>query len=379
MKIEPFKLERYFARHEFTAPWLLCSSDCESMSVRDLLEMEPGASDALASLWLGYTESLGSPELRQAISELHEIITADDVMVHSGAQEAIFNFMNAAVEPGDHVIVLSPCYQSLSEVAVAAGAEVSSWNLHPISAREDTRNSWHLDIDELKSLLKKNTRLVVVNFPHNPTGFLPSREFFAELSALSDLHGFTIFSDEVYRGLEYNSADRLPCMADINPRAISLGVMSKTYGLAGLRIGWIATKNSAVYQQMAAFKDYTTICNSALSEFLAALALRNAPAIAERNLGIINGNLQLLNRFFQEFRHLFTWYEPKAGPIAFPGLKMGDCRKFCSELIEKAGVLLLPGNLYNENLNCFRIGFGRANMPQALEKFREYLLSGTRS
>ena len=232
MKLDAFQLERYFAKHEFSAPHLLCASDCESMAVSELLAMAPGAGDQLSALWLGYTESSGNPDLRQAIAALYERTTADQVLVHAGAEEAIFNFMNVALQPGDHIIVHAPYYQSLGAVARAAGAQVTEW-------QGDAEHAWELDLDVLKKTLNDRTKVVVVNFPHNPTGFLPASAFLHELSSLAERHGFVIFSDEVYRGLEMDPADRLPAMADVNDRAVSLGVMSKTYGLAGLRIGWI--------------------------------------------------------------------------------------------------------------------------------------------
>jgi aspartate/methionine/tyrosine aminotransferase len=235
MKMEPFKLERYFAKHEFSAPYLLCTSDCESMALEELLAMEPDADEKFKSLWLGYTESLGHPELRRAIASLYEKIISDQVLVHAGAEEAIFSFMNVALQPGDQVVVHAPYYQSLGEVARSAGAEVAEW-------RGEPENGWQLDIGCLKQALTDRTRVVVVNLPHNPTGYLPESGFVHELAALSDRHGFVIFADEVYRGLELNPSDRLPALADLNDRAVSLGVMSKTYGLAGLRIGWIATR-----------------------------------------------------------------------------------------------------------------------------------------
>jgi aspartate/methionine/tyrosine aminotransferase len=215
----------------------------------------------------------------------------------------------------------------------------------------------------------------VVNFPHNPTGFLPTPEFMRELSAFSDRYGFIIFSDEVYRGLELNPADRLPAFSDMNARAASLGVMSKTYGLAGLRIGWLATRNDELLRKLAAFKDYTTICNSAPSEFLAALALRQAEIIVERNLQIIRDNLERLDSFFDSHREWFDWYRPKAGSIAFPRLLQGRVADFCADLVERAGVLLLPGTLYGEEYDSFRIGFGRKNLPEALQKLEAYLQS----
>ena len=366
MKLNPFKLERYFAEHEFSAPYLLCSSDCESMHLRDLLALEPGAAERFESLWLGYTESLGNPELRQAITTVYEHVAADQILVHSGAEEAIFNFMNVVLRPGDHVIVHTPYYQSLGEVALGIGADVSEWPGNPDRA-------WELGLEVLKTILTDRTKLVVVNFPHNPTGFLPSLDFVHGLSALSEFHGFLVFSDEVYRGLELDPSDRLPGFADINARAVSLGVMSKTYGLAGLRIGWIATRDDRLFSELAAFKDYTTICNSAPSEFLAALALRKAEVIVQRNLKIIRRNLDLLDAFFESHSDLFSWHRPKAGSVAFPALRKGTVAKFCSDLVNTAGVLLLPGTLYGNDANAFRVGFGRKNLPEALRRFEQYL------
>jgi len=366
MKLNPFTLERYFAKHEFAALYLLCSSDCESLAVEALLAFEPGAHDQLLSLWLGYTESAGSPELRQAITTLYDSLAADQILVHAGAEEAIFNFMNVTLTAGDHIVVHAPYYQSLGEVARAIGADVSEW-------RADAHNAWQLDLDDLQAALTERTRVVVVNLPHNPTGFLPHAAFLEQLSALSERYDFIIFSDEVYRGLELDPDDRLPAMADVNERAVSLGVMSKTYGLAGLRIGWIATRNDSLLKAMAAFKDYTTICNSAPSEFLATLALRHAETIAQRNLQIIRENLDHLDRFFETHADWFAWQRPKAGSIAFPMLLKGSVDAFCEDLVNKAGILLLPGSLYGPDYNAFRVGFGRKNLPEALEKFKDYL------
>ena len=194
--------------------------------------------------------------------------SSENLLVHSGAGEAIFLFMFAAFQPGDHVVVHSPGYQSLAEVARAAGCEVSLW-----LAREE--NNWALDLDELRQLMRADTKAVIINTPHNPTGYLMSRQDFDTLHRFVQENGLLLFSDEVYRELEYDPASRLPAACDYGEHAISLGVTSKTYGLAGLRIGWIATRNRAIYEKMASLKDYTTICNSAPGEFLAELAMRN--------------------------------------------------------------------------------------------------------
>lgn len=368
MQLAPFTLERFFARYEFSAPYLLCTSDCESLAVADLLALEPDATAQLHGLWLGYTESAGAPALREAISDLYQQIDPGQVLVHSGAEEAIFNFMHAMLEPGDHVIVQWPGYQSLAEVARSVGADVTLWCTH----HED---GWALDMDDLRGMLRPSTRLVVINAPHNPTGYLPSAHFATELAALADNQGFLIFGDEVYRGLEADPAEMLPAFCDLTERAVSLGVMSKTYGLAGLRIGWIATRNAEIYSRMAAFKDYTTICNSAPSEFLATLALRQRERLVARNTEIIAQNMTLLDDFFQRHDQLFTWQRPKAGPIAFPKVRnSADSAPFCRRLVDEAGVLLLPGNQIDPAYAAhFRLGFGRANMAECLRELDLFL------
>jgi len=367
MKIAPFELERYFARYEFDVDYVLCASDCESLSVGDLLTLEPGAAERFQDHWLGYTDSLGSLTLRQEITRLYTGIAPEQVLVHAGAEEAIFLFMHAALEPGDHVIVHWPCYQSLFEVAQSIGGEVTRWE-----AREET--GWALDLDELRALLRPNTRAIVVNVPHNPTGYLMPHETYRALHDLAQKRGILVFSDEVYRESEYDPENRLPAGCDLGPHAVSLGVTSKTYGLAGLRIGWIATQDAGLYGRMAALKDYTTICSSAPSEFLAELALRHREGLAARNLAIIRRNLGLLDAFFERHADRFAWRRPRAGSIAFPKL-LGEqpVEVFCDDLVRAASVLLLPGTMYGHPGNHFRIGFGRENMPEALERLGQYL------
>lgn len=369
MQIEPFKLERYFARYEFSTEYLLCSSDCESMNIGDLLALEPGAEEAFAGQWLGYTESTGGMELRRTICGLYRGIEPDNVLVHTGAEEAIFLFMHAILEPGDHVIVHWPCYQSLFEVARTIGCEVSLWK-----AREE--DGWNPGVEALEGLLRPNTRAIILNTPHNPTGFLMPRAEFEAVSAIAREAGALLFSDEVYRESEYDPHTRLPAACDLGEHAVSLGVMSKTYGLAGLRIGWIATQNRGVFDRMASLKDYTTICNSAPSEFLAALALRHRELLAERNVGIIQHNLDVIEDLFARHAALFTCVLPRAGSMAFPRYLGGNVDAFCDKLVRRAGVLLLPGSIYNDDGDHFRLGLGRLNLPAAVARLEEFLSSG---
>lgn len=369
MRIKDFKLERFFAKYEFSTPYLLSSSDCESFTVAELLALEENAEEQFKNLWLGYTEAQGNPELRAEISKLYDNIKPEEILVFSGAEEGIFVFMNVLLEPGDHIIVQCPAYQSLYAVAEAIGCRVTAWEMKP-------ENGWKPDMGLLKKSINenKNTKAIILNSPHNPTGFQFSGEEFEAVMEIAKVNGLYVFSDEVYRFLEYEPGGRLPAAADIYEKGLSLSVMSKTFGLPGLRIGWIAAKDRKLLQRLAAFKDFTTICNSAPSEFLSTLALRHRKVLIERNLKIIRKNLGLLDAFFEKHAGIFKWVRPEAGPIAFPELRPEiDAEEFCINLAEKNGVLLLPGTVYDIEGRHFRIGFGRKNMPEALKEFEKYI------
>lgn len=365
--LNDFKLEEFLNRFEFKATHLLCGSDCQSMSINELLALEPGSSEAFSNLWLGYTQVEGSPALRQEISRLYQSVDMEHILVHAGAEEAIYNFMHVALRPGDHVICQFPAYQSLYEVASSLGCTVSRWRL---SAGP---GGWTMDLDELTDMIQTNTRLIVIATPHNPTGYMFSKDQLDALASLAQEKGIVVFADQVYKGLEHDSQE-MPWVADLLPSGISLGVMSKSYGLAGLRIGWVACQDDKMIDAMRRYKHYTSICCSAPSEFLAAVALRRANGILARNRQLIRDNLRLAADFFQRFEPLFENYAPLAGPIGFHQLKTGQSiLAFCEDLVLKTGVLLLPGTVYDMPGSYFRMGYGRKNFASCLEKFGEYL------
>jgi aspartate/methionine/tyrosine aminotransferase len=367
MRIKDFKLEEYFAKYEFNVEYSLCSSDCESFSVNELLTLEENAEENLKDIRLGYTESLGNPILRDSISQLYSNINSEDVIVFSGAEEAIFVVMNVLLNKDDHIIVQYPAYQSLYEIANAIGCKVTKWLM-------EDENHWELDLKFLETSINSSTKCIVVNFPHNPTGYIPTEGFYKSIVNIAKKNNIYLLSDEVYKFLEYDESDTLTSACDLYERGISIGVMSKSYGLAGLRIGWLTTKDKPLYKKIASFKNYTTICNSALSEFFAILALRNRKKILNRNFEIINKNLILLDDFFHKYNKIFTWIKPKAGSIAFPRILVGSSvEDFCLDLLKEKSVLLMPSTNYDYGEHHFRIGFGRKNMPEALDKLEEYV------
>src|SRR3569833_984505 len=244
MQIADFTLERYFARWEFAVKYVLCAADAEPISLADVLALADDDSlHRWISLKLGYTESLGLPALRDEVAKLYRGFTADDVLTFAGAEEAVFLAMHAMLKPGDRAVVVWPAYQSLHEVARSTGAQVT---LVPLNPRD-----WSFDVDAVAAAMRPNTRVIVTNFPHSPTGAQITGDQLARLVSIAELHGVYLFSDEVYRFLEHSAAP-LPPAAELSERALSLGVMSKAFGMAGVRIGWLATRDRALRARMAA-------------------------------------------------------------------------------------------------------------------------------
>ena len=366
MQITPFRIEEYMARHEFSAKYLLSSSDAESVTIADVLALEPAAHDAFLRHWCGYTESPGAPWLREALAPIYNSIIPDQLVVVSAAEEAIFLFYHALLTPNDHAIVETPCYESALTVAKSTGAAISEWRRKP-------ENGWAHDLAALDALFRPNTRALYINTPHNPTGLLMPPEIFRNVLELAARYGIYVFCDEVYRELEHNPADRLPAACDLYDRAISLGSVSKTYGLPGLRLAWLASHDTEFLQKIISLKHYTTICASAPSEFLTALAFRHRQHFIDRNLAIVRHNLPLLSGFFSRHADLFDWTPPNAATIGFARFKpQQDVLAFCETLVLEAGILLLPGTVYDEPRHI-RFGFGRKNMPDSLAHLQSYL------
>lgn len=367
MKPRDFQLEVYFEQYEFSAPYLLTQSDCETISIAALLDMEPGSQEAFLSQRLGYTQVTGSPELKEQIAALYTQHGPEAVIVHTGAQEAIFNFMHIFLTPGDHVIAQFPLYQSLYSVAEDIGCAVDKWQIR------QTDTGWTMDLDEWESLIQSETKLLCINNPNNPTGFIFSEEQMKRIAEIAEKHGIFIFCDEVYKGLELDGISR-PWFSDLSENALSLGVMSKAYGLPGLRIGWIVTGNCDVLDQLRKMKHFTSICNSAPSEFLATVALKQGETILKKNLERIKKNLKISDRFFENHHHLFRTNRQQAGPIAFHEMKIDTpMEAFCNQLVKDSGVLLLPGSVYDYPGTYFRMGYGRADFEENLRRFEVYL------
>ncbi|MBD9556381.1 aminotransferase class I/II-fold pyridoxal phosphate-dependent enzyme [Ensifer sp. ENS03] len=368
-----FRLETHFSRWEFSARHHMTASDSQTTSMSDLLALAD-AEDRAAwdNITLGYTETYGAPALRAAIAATYEGLTAADILCFAGAEEGLYCAMLALLGPGDHAIVTVPNYQSMETLPVTIAGAVTGVPLRP-------ENNWRLDIADVRAALKPNTKLICVNFPNNPTGAIADQETFAALAKLCAERAIHLFSDEVYRGLERDASLRLPQAAELFDRGISLNVMSKAYGLPGLRIGWIACRDHALLERMEKMKHYLSICNSRPSEVLATIALKGRAVILDRNRALVAANLERLGAFFAEFPHLYEWRAPDGGCVGFARYLGADgVESHCRGLVEEAGVLLLPSSLFVSDLlpvatDRFRVGFGRKDIEVGLDAWRRHI------
>jgi hypothetical protein len=361
-----FSLEAYFSRWRPVTRHHLTASDSETLSLPELLSLADAEdTKRWESLQLGYTDPRGSVWLRDTIAEGYDSLAAESVLCFSGAQEGICATMHALLRAGDHAIVVTPNYQSAETIPLGICA-VTGVGLDP-------DRGWALDIDAIAAAARPNTKLISINFPNNPTGKLLERECFEALVAFCRRRGIWLFSDEVYRLIERDPARRLPPAADAYEHGISLGAVSKSYGLPGLRIGWIASRSAALLHAAERAKNYLSVCNAGLCEVLARIALKAGDRILARNRGIAAENLALLERFLAAHGDLFDWHVPDGGVVGYPRYRGADgVEAFCAWLVEHHGVMLLPASVYRSEIlrtpdNHFRIGFGRRDFAAGLE------------
>ncbi|MBA3815646.1 MAG: aminotransferase class I/II-fold pyridoxal phosphate-dependent enzyme [Parachlamydiaceae bacterium] len=365
-----FKLEEFWKKYEFSSPYLLCPSDAESWLLNDILSMADAESKSLWDhLSLGYTESPGLPLLRQEIAQLYNTLTADDIFTTAGAEEGIYCAMQSLISSGDHVIVVSPTYQSLETLPQILGADITFIQLQ-------AAKGWKLSCEEIQSAWRPSTKLLTVVCPHNPTGILLEANVYEKMISLARTTGAHIFCDEVYRFLEIDESKRLPAIADAYEKGISLNVMTKSFGLSGLRIGWLASKDHDLLQKANSYKMYTSICNSAPSEILALIALRSKERILGRNREIVLKNVSILDEFVKRHPTSIRWVRPEGGTVAFLELLLPiSIDDFTVQLVQETGVLIMPASVFDFSGNFFRIGMGRKNMPDILNRFEQFLVT----
>ena len=378
-------------KYETKAKYNIAETCAASISVDDLLELSEShekKSPLQSSLKLTYGDIRGSDALRNGLAALYSarassMLPKENILITPGAIAANFLVFYSLISQGDHVICHYPTYEQLYRVPESLGAEIALWKAKP-------ENKWQLDMEDLQALIKPNTKMIVLNTPNNPTGAIISKQILAEIVVLAKEKNIVILCDEVYRPLFHSIS---PMDDDFPPSALNMkydniivtGSLSKAYSLAGIRTGWIASRNMDIIEQCAASRHYTTISVSRLDEAVAAYALSDSciHALLGRNINLAKTNLEILQSFIDEHRWACSWIKPVAGTTAFvkfskTGKPVND-EKFCEGLIEKTGVMFCPGSLCfgrDEDFQGYvRIGFVQETdiLKAGLDEIRKFM------
>jgi aspartate/methionine/tyrosine aminotransferase len=370
VRIEPFFVEQWMNAHETTATWNIAETCVHSLTLDELLELSGDADGVLRRLrdtWLGYGDIVGSPRLRDAIASLYgERIGPDNVLTANGAIGANFLALYALVEPGTTVVSVQPTYQQLFSVPESLGADVREVRL-----REE--DGYLPDVGAIRAAADDRTALIVLNNPNNPTGALIDESLLLEIVEVAREHDAWLFCDEVYRKLEHEPGSTAPSVADLYEKGVSSGSMSKSYSLAGLRTGWVAGPTEVV-QRCLDVRDYTTISAGVLDDALAAVALDHIDAVLERSLGIVRGNLAVVNEWIAREPHL-RYVRPRAGTIALVRYDLDiTSTDFCQGLFDLNGAFVMPGAAFGEE-HSFRLGYASARevLEGGLAAISDYL------
>ncbi|KAH7127013.1 pyridoxal phosphate-dependent transferase [Dendryphion nanum] len=355
VKIETFSVEKWMDQYEHHCKYNIAETCCASISIDQLRELSEDKEREIlkTSTPLTYGAIRGSTELRTNLARLYSArisnpLSPDNILTTTGAIQANYLCAYTLVGPGDHVICHYPTYQSLYEIPKQLGAEVDLWKAKP-------ENEWVPDIEELKKLIKPNTKLIVVNNPNNPTGAVLKKQFLQQVIDIASEHSITILGDEVYRPLFHSIS---PLDSGFPPSLVSMGYdkvvvtgsMSKAYAMAGIRLGWIASRSPEIIEQLAEARHYTTISVSQLDEQVAAYALHpnTVHALLSRNIKLAKTNIELMERFVLKNDDACEWVKPLAGTTAFVRFHREgqpvDSVDFCEKLLEQTGVLFVPGS-----------------------------------
>ena len=380
--------------HETRAKYNIAETCAASISLNDLRNL---SEDKVSEIWspstkLTYGAIRGSERLRTTLANRYSAkrpIQADNILITPGAIAANMTVLYSLIGKGDHVICHYPTYQQLYEVPKSLGAEVDYW-------RAEHSRKWQLDIEELKSLIRPNTRMIIINNPQNPSGAIVPKSTLESLIEIAEEHDLMVMADEVYRPIFHSISPGAP---DFPPSVLSLGYaktivtgsLSKAYSLAGIRVGWIASGSPEIIEACASARDYTAISVSQLDDQIAAYALDDSciHSLLSRNIQLAQRNLETLEKFVEKHRWACEWVKPVAGTTAFIKIsKMGSPVNdvvFCEKLMEDEGVMLVPGSRCFGDGKDFK-GFVRFGfccetnvLEEGLEKLELFMQKGYRS
>jgi len=370
MKIRTFKVERWMNEYEDDARYNLAETCIDSLTIRELLEMAGEDADGymsrLADTRMTYSHIFGSPEFLAGVAGLYQDISPENVVPTHGAVGANNQIITTLISSGDNMVSVMPTYQQHYSIPESIGAEVRVLKL-------TLENDYLPDIEELKRLVDADTRMITINNPNNPTGSWIPTEIMKQIVEIAKSVDAYVLSDEVYRGISEDGS-YMPSIVDIYDKGISVGSMSKTFSLAGLRMGWIVTKDMEVIHQVHERRDYDTISCGVIDDRLAALALANKEKIYDRNRAILVKNREVLDKWVRETPEV-RYLKPVAGTTALVYYdKDMSSYDLCVKLLREKGVLFTPGSCF-EMEGAVRIGyaFDSKLLQEGLDLFAEFL------
>ncbi|NUP06184.1 MAG: aminotransferase class I/II-fold pyridoxal phosphate-dependent enzyme [Polyangiaceae bacterium] len=362
-------LVRYLSDNLPRAEELLCLTDCEPLRLSELAASCPELEEAIACERGGYLDGSLAERVCARIATEHERLSPVHIRLESGAGYALLRVMQTLLRPGDRVVVHVPAFPPLYTIPKSLGCEVIRWVA-------DANRGWELDLEFLADHLDERTRLIVVSFPHNPTGYTPSRATFMDLVSIVRAKGVHLLCDEVYRDAA-DVAHELPPVADVYERGISVGGVSKVFGLPGARVGWLATRDMTILSSPTLQAAQAAVTGNVLGKVVAECALANREAILARSREILRDNVALFRRFLARHEDRIRCEGPLVGPVAFPQLlgATGSATAFCARLLADNRTLAVPGPALDFDERHVRIGLGRRRFPVALARLSELLAS----
>jgi len=372
MEIKSFKVEQWMNEFEDDAKYNIAETCVDSISLNQLFELAGENSQeyikGILDKRLTYGHINGSPDFLSGVSKLYKNIRPENVLSTHGAIGANHLVLYSLVESTDRVISVLPTYQQHYSIPESFGADVKILKLTP-------ENNFLPDLKELRNLVNNNTKIININNPNNPSGSLIPEEMMREIVEIARKADAYILCDEVYRGLNQEE-HYTTSIVDIYEKGISVSSMSKVFSLAGLRMGWVASRSKEVIQKCSEHRDYNMISCGILDEIFSSLALKNSDKILERNQVIVRKNLVILDKWIEKQPHI-TYFKPQAGTTALLYYDFEiDSREFCIQLIKKTGTLLTPGSCF-ELEKCVRIGYAcnTKELEEGLEKLGEFLMT----
>ncbi|KAI5924009.1 pyridoxal phosphate-dependent transferase [Camillea tinctor] len=392
VRIPAFEVEQWMDKYETTPGVLNISETCASSITLEQLVQFNSQKDAAPlfdlSARMTYGTILGSEELRQNIADTYRDqdepeaaspVSPEDVIVTQGAISANYLALYSLVGPGDHVVCVFPTYQQLYSVPESLGAEVSLWKLR-------AEDSYVPDVSQLKTLIKSNTKMLIINNPNNPTGATIPLPVLSQIVSVAKAHDLILFSDEVYRPL-FHSSPAPPSVLSLYPKSLATSSLSKAWALAGIRVGWVATRDGALRARLASARDYTTISVSQVDDGVARYALSAPvrPSLLARNVGLARANLELLARFVADHARTCDWVRPTAGTTALVRFRHRESGRpvddvaFCEDVLRRTRVMLVPASKCfgngTEFRGCVRVGYVSETevLREALESLGAYV------